>query len=428
MNVVVRAAARRRLYAIGVLGVAVAATLTACSNSNNDQGGSSSSPPSSTAAGTSVLGPDKAATGSPVTVGFINAQGGTTISLPQVGYAAEAAVKYANAHLGGLDGHVIRLDVCHDLVDGASVVACGNQFVHDGDVAVVEGLISAETPIPTVASAGIPWIGNVNTLAYLKLKNVYAIDSTAIADYGALVQAAKDKGYKKILYLTPDTPAATEAVNDILRPLVSGIGATLYYVPIPATVADPTPQVAGGMSKNPNAVWIVGTAPFCNGVLPAISGAPGGNSVPLYMNDSCASSGPLSSLPGGTVEDTTYVPGSADAETRLYEAVMKAYAPAGTELSGNTTFGYLNMLGFIRAVNAGGLSGSVTAQSVGRALRAAKDVPLPLFTGKTFTCDGTAIPKLPAICSAATTTATVSGGKLTDVRVVDAGPLFQAGG
>lgn len=421
---VVRAATRRRLSAVGVLGVAVVLAAAGCSSSKNHSGDTTSGGPTSSGSA-SAPGSDKAATGSPVKVGFINAEGGTAISLPQVGDAARAVVKYANEHLNGLGGHVIQLDECHDLVDGASVVACGNKFVQDGVVAVVEGLISAETPIPTVANAGIPWIGNVNTLAYLKLKNVYAIDSTAIADYGALAQAAKDKGYKKILYITPQTPTAAEAVTDIMKPLVSSIGATLDYVAIPSTAADPTPQVVGGMSKKPDAVWIVGTAPFCKTVLPAISGAPGGSSVTLYMNDSCASSGSLSSLPDGSVEDTTYVPGSTDAETKLYESVMKNYGPSGTDLSGNTSFGFLNMLGFIRAVNAGGLTGSVTAQSVGQAIQAAKNVPLPLFTGKTFTCDGSAVPKLSAICATATTTATISGGKLTDIKVVDAGPLFQ---
>src|SRR5215218_9900739 len=124
----------RRGRTIAVLGV-VAVLAAACS----DDGGSGSSGGTGGSADTSVLGEENAATGTPIKIGLYNVEGGSAVSLPQVGDAAEAAVEYANAYLGGIGGHEIEVVRCGDKADGASAAACGNQFVQEGVVAVVAG-------------------------------------------------------------------------------------------------------------------------------------------------------------------------------------------------------------------------------------------------------------------------------------------------
>ena len=66
---------------------------------------------------------------------------------------------------------------------------------------------------------------------------------------------------------------------------------------------------------------------------------------------------------------------------------MQEFAPE-TEASGITPTGYLSMLGFIRAANAGEIGeGDVTPDMITAAMKAAVDVPLPIGNGETFSCD-----------------------------------------
>jgi branched-chain amino acid transport system substrate-binding protein len=56
---------------------------------------------------------------------------------------------------------------------------------------------------------------------------------------------------------------------------------------------------------------------------------------------------------------------------------------------------------------------------------AAKNVVLPFSDGITFTCDGTAIPLLKSVCSAATSLGVVGNGvSVKDVKTYNPTPLF----
>src|SRR3954470_21103374 len=131
-------------YWIGAAILACALATTACSSSASDDADTSSGRIASTG-NTNTLGVNKPASGTPVKIGFVNLEGGAALSLPDIRKAAEAVAKYANAHLGGIGGHPVQLDVCNDVADGASLLACGNRFVQDKVVAVVEGLVSSES-------------------------------------------------------------------------------------------------------------------------------------------------------------------------------------------------------------------------------------------------------------------------------------------
>jgi branched-chain amino acid transport system substrate-binding protein len=104
--------------------------------------------------------------------------------------------------------------------------------------------------------------------------------------------------------------------------------------------------------------------------------------------------------------------------------VMQTYAP-DTDPTGITVVGYQSFLGLVRAVNAGGLTGDPTPESIAAAIAAAEDVPLPLGSGATFTCDGTAIPVLENICSGTILAAEIQGeDHYGPVSHIDPTPLF----
>ncbi|HEY9565231.1 MAG TPA: hypothetical protein VIR30_15805, partial [Nocardioides sp.] len=87
------------------------------------------------------------------------------------------------------------------------------------------------------------------------------------------------------------------------------------------------------------------------------------------------------------------------------------YAPE-VNPSGNASAGYQSMMGFIRA--AAEVEGEATPESIIAAIKSAKDVPLPLGAGLTFTCDGKQLPGLSGPCSAKAIVGTVKDGVVSE--------------
>src|ERR1700719_4714885 len=64
------------------------------------------------------------ATGAPLKVGYINLQGGPTISSPNFTVGAELAAGYVNDYLNGFGGHPVQLTKCYTDGTPASTTAC----------------------------------------------------------------------------------------------------------------------------------------------------------------------------------------------------------------------------------------------------------------------------------------------------------------
>ena len=73
----------------------------------------------------------------PVTIGFVNQQGGSQSIGPLATTGAQIAVKYINTELGGIDGHPLVLKTCFIRSAEEEGTTCGQQFlaeqVHLGD-------------------------------------------------------------------------------------------------------------------------------------------------------------------------------------------------------------------------------------------------------------------------------------------------------
>jgi hypothetical protein len=109
---------------------------------------SASSPPPATSSAGAVAnyaqytgGSGKAtASLSPVTIGFVDMQGGPpSESDPEAALAAQAAAKMINTVLGGVHGHLVQLSTCFIQDPGAQGTTCGEQFVNNKGVKVIVG-------------------------------------------------------------------------------------------------------------------------------------------------------------------------------------------------------------------------------------------------------------------------------------------------
>ena len=417
---------RRGGSTVAVLGI-VAILATACGGSSGSSGSASgSSSGSSSSADTAALGTKKPATGSDVKIGLYNVEGGSAVSQPNVGDAAVAAASYANDYLGGLGGHKIVIDRCADKADGASAAACANKFVQDGVVAVVAGQPAITDQIlPVLQGANIPWVGSSPAgAAELGDPTAYFFSSGFVGLLAAEAVYSKQKGYKTVTMIGSENPQLVGAVTAIGKPLFQGQGVTLNLTTVPQGTADATSQVTAATQSKPDALSVVADNTVCQAVLTGLSTI--GATQPKMVNSSCTAPEVMSAVGdsgiNGIVLFTTGDTTGTDHEAQLYRAVMQQYAPK-VDPGGITPTGYLGMLGFVRAVDAANPSGDLTPASINTAIKAAKNVPLPIGQGKTFSCDATTFPN-PAIkatiCNSLFFITTFSGTKPGPYTTVDA--------
>src|ERR1700681_2724229 len=155
----------RRMAVAAVL--AGATVVAACSSSKSSSSSSQTSLPTTaagaattTTAATAAFGTPKPATGTPVKVGFVTDGKTANIDNSSEVPAAQAAVKYVNQYLGGVNGHPITLDVCDTQQTPSGGTDCGNQMVSDGVPVVLESVSGQAGSVYTpVAAANIPYVG-----------------------------------------------------------------------------------------------------------------------------------------------------------------------------------------------------------------------------------------------------------------------------
>ena len=364
----------------------------------------------------------KAATGSPVKIGLLNPEGSAAANYPESRVAAEAAVAYANEHLGGLAGHKIELDVCElHAEDPSSVTTCANQMVQDQVAAVV-----ATTPGngqlmgPIITKAGIAYTNFSGSSAIeFIMPNAFMWNGGVVATTVQMAKFAAKAGVKNITtYVTAvgDIPASIETAG---TPILKAMGIDGKVVPIPPGTPDVTGQVQAGLKDKPGAVVVLGDVSTCIATLKGLKLL--NANVDRYLTQQCADPAVYEAVPDaldGAYLFTTAEGTSDHDEAKIYRAVMAKYAPADANLGGNATAGYQTMLAIIRMVNAGLGTNEPTAPNIIAALKAAKNVPLPVGHGITLTCDGTAIPKLPNACSAGNLVGVIEQGTATKFDVL----------
>ncbi len=74
----------------------------------------------------------------PVTIGFVNQQGGSQSIGPLATTGAQIAVKYINTELGGIDGHPLVLKTCFIRSAEEEGTTCGQQFLADKSISVID--------------------------------------------------------------------------------------------------------------------------------------------------------------------------------------------------------------------------------------------------------------------------------------------------
>ena len=396
---------RTIVFGAGILVAALA--LAGCGGSSNSASPGASA---SSAGSNAALGPVKKATGDPVLIGSVNDGVSAAIDTSKEAAAADAVVKYANEHLGGIGGRPVKLVHCE--TKASPTTDCGNQFVTAKVIAVASGSLGQTEPvIKPLNAAGIPMVDILNqSPGFLGSKIDFTL-SNPLNAFGGPAIYAKKNNIKKAALIVIDVPAAIEPAKQLAPLLFGNAGATVDVVGGAPGAADLTPVIQAEEAKKPGMYHVIGNPSFCASVLKAIKTL--GIKSPVTGIDRCLDKTSASSIPGGFKGMTVFTPANLDPsseEYKLYDAIRTTYSPDVTADAVYST-GYQAILGLIRVLNAANLT-DFTSAGVAAAITSAPPVDLPLGGGAQFQCNGKQIFISAQICSSGgiTADATADGG------------------
>jgi branched-chain amino acid transport system substrate-binding protein len=223
--------------------VCLAVVMTGCGSS-----GSSSSGPSAS----------NAPKGKPVTIGLIVMQSGVAASAQENEWTVgtKAAAAYINDKLGGFGGRPLKVDVCDSKSTSAGALTCANQLVAD-KVDMVSGFalgIGADA-LPVFTKAGIPVQSVPISAQEYSSPDSFPYGGGSFTEYPANAAYATSKlGSKKgvlVVSALGDASPVVDSMNVFFHPA----GGSVSGIPVPATTADLSPEVAEAIKAKPDTIF-----------------------------------------------------------------------------------------------------------------------------------------------------------------------------
>jgi len=225
---------RRLVTALAGPAVAAVAILAAgCGASANPPAHPGAASASAAAASATAGSGEQQASGQAIPVGLDSLEGGV-VSLPSLRIAAQAAATYINAH-GGIGGRPLDYVVCDTDGTSQASVACGNKFVSDRVVAVLNTYdTAADAMLPILKSAGIPMFGHAafGPVQQEASSNARFFGTANQAYVAGFLLFYKSKGDTHIQLFEPDSAFYHEQVTSLVDPIARGLGLTVnvdYY-------------------------------------------------------------------------------------------------------------------------------------------------------------------------------------------------------
>lgn len=397
------------LCAVAAIGAA------ACGSSSSSGSKSSSSSTAAPAASTSsttsassgttssaALGTPNPAKGSPVVFGMINIETNPGVDFPELRQAAQATIDYVNAYKGGLDGHPIQLDFCATDGSPATSSQCANKLVSNHPVAIMGGsdLAAADT-LPIYKKAGLAYFGGMDlTPAESSAPNSVIFNDVAQSGNSDIgVYAVKTLNAKKVSVIAVgDTQGIFQAKNYEV-PSVAQSGGSAKLFSLPPSVADASSVVASALGNSPDALLLESPSQ-CVSILTALKSL--GNSKPVLSIDPCSAPSVVKAAAGGADGMYWFEPyqdlfaASQTPDVTLTKAFLAKYAPAKLVIDSPALAGVTTVMNIWQAFHTTPVSKLNSAYM----LKTLKTGTHPAFLSTTYDCNGQAIVKEPAICSA----------------------------
>jgi branched-chain amino acid transport system substrate-binding protein len=324
------------------------------------------------------------------------------VSLPGYDHGVEAAVKYVNSALGGVNGRPIQMVPCQVDSTAETNQACGQQFANDSSLSgALTGILINGAPFySAIHASGLPIYGGVPvaTPDYSAPNTYFYLGGSLTAEEGAGVLLRQLKpNVKKVNVLCDDNSVGTQGCA--LFKSGVGAGVTVSEIPVDPSATNVLPQAEAAVSGSPDAIVPILTTEVCQLLVKAFSQLK--PSVPVVSTTQCvipqvASAGDINGWYYASFDDPATLGAGIDPALDSVKTLYPKYASTpDTENFALEGWGQILTLRSILA----GISGSITHESVGAAL---KDFKGPVVLGpKTISCPGpTAYPALCSLSSA----------------------------
>lgn len=235
---------KNRFAHLGVAVVAFALVAGACTSSTKSNGGTNDGGGTTTTAANSndptlnewaityTGGKLQKAAGSPVNIGYVNDDS----LFPEATIGVKAAVAYANAELGGVNGHPINLVSCA-VVTASDGAKCGAQMANDSSINLVltGTLLDGNADLYNALNGKkAVIIGNGVTPADFTTPAGEAFVAGAPGVLAGMAQFAVSQFHpKKVAILANDNPAGHAGVALIMQPIFTKANAQVKAVFVP---------------------------------------------------------------------------------------------------------------------------------------------------------------------------------------------------
>jgi branched-chain amino acid transport system substrate-binding protein len=403
----------KRVIAAAGLSV-LALTAAACSSSSS--GSSSAGTAASSSAPASALGASAASSSAkPLSIFFFDEEGASAAaSSPESFQAAEAAVDYVNDNLGGIKGRPLKLTHCETLGTPDSAINCANQAVDAKPDVVIKGVdVAGGSAVPIVTGAGLPYVTlNAGSPDEVDHKLAFSLSSGFAAQFAPVAAYAKTKGYKSLGVIYTNVQPLSTPLNGPFAQLLAKDGIGYVPEPVDITSANVTSEYNALVAKHVGAILVVTSLAQCTATLQARAAL--SDSTPLFMSSSCNVPSALSSVSSSTTDgtvfafqDTSAVPG--DADTKTYLQAMKTYEPSAS-IGSFAPSSFESIIDFYRAMLTAKDPSTLDAASVATTIESAKNIPLFMGGGETFSCGQSYFAGESSVCTGAAFLAGYDGG------------------
>jgi branched-chain amino acid transport system substrate-binding protein len=351
---------------------------------------------------------------SPITIGWVNNQGGPpSLDFPMATAAFQAAVATVNNQLGGIHGHPLKFVTCFIASTSQQGQQCGEQFAADKALKeVIGGLVaSGSDGIYPALGGKVPFVGSLAIIpADYTAKNgffLFGSNTSAFGPYATYIHKF-DKTAKSVAVIYETNPGADQVAEETVAGYTK-VGLTSSVVPF-APGATSLVSTATLASSQDVLVPTVTDPPSCVNLAAAFQQI--GLTKPVLSNPLCLAL-PPSAYPGGDYPHWTFgvagvnLADTSNPEVKLYLKTSAKYglsaANAGFSYSG---IAWGQVLATAKVMNSLPLS-KLTPANLDKAWRAFKG-PVPLGS-PTINCDGKLIPGQPSACSNEATFNTYEG-------------------
>ena len=340
---------------------------------------------------------------SPVTIGWVNEQGGPpSQTFPQATLAADATVKMINSELGGVHGHPVQLSQCFISTSEAQGTTCGQQMVNTKGVeAIAEGIDAiGNASMYSVLGGSIPTLVGVSAdPADDTGKSVFELEgggTSATVAFGPFLRKQFPSA-KTVAIAYQNLPGAAP-ISQAIQKSAQANGFTVTMIPYSSTATDLIAQ-ATQMEQADVTVPDCGfvDCPLMAKAIQEIGGKKPAISVPLFTDL------PGAAYPGGDVpqwiagEATANLAYTADPGVAAYFKAIEQYGlSAANAINPFSGVAFGSLLLAVKMMNEVPLA-SLTPAAVTAKLKAYVG-PIPLGP-TTINCSGTLYPADTNACS-----------------------------